>query len=104
MLVEAFLAAFTLRRVSLPHLSMMFSLKVAVAIAPFVRLAASQAAAPIANTTNPFGPLAFTAPGAFPTAIYKEYFHNPTATSAQVQPVITDPVLVSLLARICASA
>ncbi|THH31903.1 hypothetical protein EUX98_g2280 [Antrodiella citrinella] len=70
----------------------MFSLKVAV-IAPFVGLAASQAAAPIANTTNPFGPLAFTAPGAFPTSIYKEYFNDPTATSAQVQPVITDPVL-----------
>ncbi|THH33122.1 hypothetical protein EUX98_g1075 [Antrodiella citrinella] len=93
MLLEDF-ATLTLGSNSLRQLSMMFSLKVAAAIAPFLGLVASQAAAPIANTTNPFGPLAFTAPGAFPTSIYKEYYNNPTATSAQVQPVITDPVLL----------
>ncbi|THH11052.1 hypothetical protein EW145_g895 [Phellinidium pouzarii] len=34
----------------------------------------------------------FAAPGAFPTSLYSEYFNNPTQTSAQVQPVISDPV------------
>ncbi|PIL31549.1 hypothetical protein GSI_06251 [Ganoderma sinense ZZ0214-1] len=38
------------------------------------------------------GPSAFTAPGAFPTSLYKHYYNNPTATSAQPQPVISDPV------------
>jgi len=77
----------------LQQLSMMkLSFKALVAIAPFVGLAASQASAPIANATNPFGPTAFTVPGAFPTSFYRNYFNNPTATSAQVQPVITDPV------------
>jgi sphingomyelin phosphodiesterase len=41
-----------------------------------------------------FGPSAFTAPGTFPTSVYSKYFNSPTATSAQVQPVISDPVLV----------
>ncbi|KAI0308376.1 Metallo-dependent phosphatase-like protein [Multifurca ochricompacta] len=40
-----------------------------------------------------FGPSSFTAPGAFPTSLYKSYHNNPTATSAQPQPVISDPVL-----------
>ncbi|KAF5392498.1 hypothetical protein D9757_002323 [Collybiopsis confluens] len=34
----------------------------------------------------------FTVKGAFPTGIYSKYYNNPTATSAQVQPVISDPV------------
>ncbi|KAH9858229.1 sphingomyelin phosphodiesterase [Lenzites betulinus] len=38
------------------------------------------------------GPSAFTAPGAFPTSAYKHYYNSPTATSAQPQPVISDPV------------
>ncbi|TDL28043.1 Metallo-dependent phosphatase [Rickenella mellea] len=38
------------------------------------------------------GPSSFTAPGAFPTSVYKSYYNSPTQTSAQVQPVITDPV------------
>ena len=41
------------------------------------------------------GPSTFAAPGVFPTSLYKHYYNNPTATSAQPQPVITDPVLVS---------
>ena len=44
-----------------------------------------------------FGPSAFTAPGAFPTSLYKHYYNNPTATSAQPQPVISDLVTVSVL-------
>lgn len=34
----------------------------------------------------------YIAPGAFPTSLYGSYWNNPTATSAQPQPVITDPV------------
>ena len=40
-------------------------------------------------------PSTFTAPGAFPTSVYEKYFNSPTATSAQVQPVISDPVTVA---------
>ena len=40
------------------------------------------------------GPTVFTAPGVFPTSLYKHYYNNPTATSAQPQPIITDPVTV----------
>ena len=46
------------------------------------------------NTSLTFGPSAFTAPGVFPTSAYSKYYNSPTATSAQVQPVISDPVLV----------
>ncbi|KAL4241709.1 Sphingomyelin phosphodiesterase [Abortiporus biennis] len=55
---------------------------------PFVGLA-------VASTTGSvgaLGPSAFTAPGAFPTSVYQHYYNNPTATSAQVQPIISDPV------------
>ncbi|KAJ3489575.1 hypothetical protein NLI96_g2003 [Meripilus lineatus] len=38
------------------------------------------------------GPSAFTAPGSFPTSVYQHYYNSPTATSAQVQPVVSDPV------------
>ncbi|GJJ12646.1 hypothetical protein Clacol_006890 [Clathrus columnatus] len=41
----------------------------------------------------PLGPSAFTAPGTFPSSVFSHYFNNPTATSAQPQPVISDPVL-----------
>ncbi|TBU62077.1 Metallo-dependent phosphatase [Dichomitus squalens] len=41
------------------------------------------------------GPSAFAAPGLFPASLYKHYYNNPTATSAQPQPVISDPVLAS---------
>ncbi|KAL0580838.1 hypothetical protein V5O48_001214 [Marasmius crinis-equi] len=37
-------------------------------------------------------PSTFTVPGAFPTSVYTKYYHNPTATDVQVQPVISDPV------------
>ncbi|ESK92126.1 ser thr protein phosphatase family protein [Moniliophthora roreri MCA 2997] len=37
-------------------------------------------------------PSTFTVPGAFPTSVYASYYNDPTATSAQVQPVISDPV------------
>ena len=43
-----------------------------------------------------FGPSAVTAPGAFPTSLYKHYFNSPTATSAQPQPVISDPISASI--------
>ncbi|KNZ72246.1 Sphingomyelin phosphodiesterase [Termitomyces sp. J132] len=37
-------------------------------------------------------PQNFTVPGVFPTSVFSEYYNSPTATSAQVQPVISDPV------------
>ncbi|EIW79572.1 sphingomyelin phosphodiesterase [Coniophora puteana RWD-64-598 SS2] len=37
-------------------------------------------------------PSTYTAAGAFPTSAYASYYNSPTATSAQVQPVISDPV------------
>ncbi|RDX52009.1 sphingomyelin phosphodiesterase [Lentinus brumalis] len=43
-------------------------------------------------SADAFGPSAFTAPGAFPTSLYRHYYNSPTATSAQPQPVISDPV------------
>ena len=49
-------------------------------------------------TIDGLGPSAYTAPGVFPTSVYKHYYNSPTATSAQPQPVISDPVSVSTLA------
>lgn len=37
-------------------------------------------------------PSAYTVPGAFPTSLYSKYYNDPTATTAQPQPVISDPV------------
>ena len=41
------------------------------------------------------GPSSFAVSGVFPKSVYSAYYNNPTATSAQPQPVISDPVLVS---------
>ncbi|KAI5116890.1 hypothetical protein M0805_004635 [Coniferiporia weirii] len=35
----------------------------------------------------------YTAPGRFPTTLFSSYYNDPTQTSAQVQPVVSDPVL-----------
>ncbi|KAH9996082.1 Metallo-dependent phosphatase [Russula vinacea] len=40
-----------------------------------------------------YGPSSYAPPGAFPTSLYNSYYNNPTATSAQPQPVVSDPVL-----------
>ncbi|KAG6333055.1 hypothetical protein ID866_6032 [Astraeus odoratus] len=37
-------------------------------------------------------PSTYAAPGAFPTSLYSKYYNDPTATTAQPQPVISDPV------------
>ncbi|KZT07671.1 sphingomyelin phosphodiesterase [Laetiporus sulphureus 93-53] len=39
-----------------------------------------------------YGPSAYTVPGPFPTSLYQSYYNDPTATSAEPQPVISDPV------------
>lgn len=39
-------------------------------------------------------PSTFTVPGAFPTSAFTKYYNQPTATSAQPQPVVSDPVTV----------
>jgi hypothetical protein len=49
-----------------------------------------------ATSLDPLGPTAFTA-GPFPTSIYSSYYNNPTATTAEPQPVISDPVSVSVI-------
>ncbi|KAF8913262.1 Metallo-dependent phosphatase-like protein [Gymnopilus junonius] len=49
------------------------------------------AVAPVALAS--IQPSTFTAPGAFPTSAFSKYFNSPTATSAQPQPVISDPIL-----------
>ncbi|KAH7923902.1 Metallo-dependent phosphatase [Leucogyrophana mollusca] len=45
-----------------------------------------------AASSDVIHPANYTAPGAFPTSVYAQYYNSPTATSAQVQPVISDPV------------
>lgn len=51
-----------------------------------------------AGTSLTYGPSSFAPPGPFPTSLYKSYYNNPTATAAQPQPVISDPVLVRIYA------
>ncbi|KAF8274298.1 sphingomyelin phosphodiesterase [Lactarius quietus] len=46
-----------------------------------------------AATSLTYGPSSFAPPGPFPTSLYQSYYNNPTATAAQPQPVISDPVL-----------
>ncbi|GJE85857.1 sphingomyelin phosphodiesterase [Phanerochaete sordida] len=50
------------------------------------------AAAAAGNGPVSLGPSSFAVPGVFPTSVYKSFFNDPTATSAQPQPVITDPI------------
>lgn len=40
------------------------------------------------------GPSVVTAPRIFPTSLYQSYYNDPTATTAQPQPIITDLVSV----------
>ena len=49
----------------------------------------------LSSATAP-GPTAYTAPGAFPTSLYASYYNDPTATSVEPQPVVSDPVTVRL--------
>jgi sphingomyelin phosphodiesterase len=60
-------------------------------------------AAVLASTTALVSgqPSAYTVPGAFPTSLYSVYYNNPTATSEQPQPVISDPVAVSVICMSC---
>lgn len=48
------------------------------------------------SATTSTVPSSYAVPGAFPTSLYSHYYNNPTATSAQPQPVISDPVTVIL--------
>ncbi|THH03993.1 hypothetical protein EW145_g5843 [Phellinidium pouzarii] len=43
--------------------------------------------------TSGLGPSAYTVPGRFPTTLFSSYYNDPTQTSEQVQPLVTDPVL-----------
>lgn len=54
---------------------------------PFFTFFTSKALPAVAELTGDgIKPSTYTAPGAFPTSVYSEYYNNPTATSAQVQP------------------
>ncbi|KAI0778609.1 sphingomyelin phosphodiesterase [Trametes elegans] len=68
----------------------MLSRALSVFAASAVVFSVSALAEPV--TTDALGPSAFTAPGRFPTSVYKHYYNSPTATSAQPQPVISDPI------------
>jgi sphingomyelin phosphodiesterase len=58
---------------------------------------AVHAAAPPPNPTT-LGPSVFTAgPLSDFTTLFREWYNNPTATSAQPQPKVTDPVSVRLI-------
>ena len=54
-------------------------------------------AAATGEDTIQLGPSAYTAPGVFPKSVFKHYYNDPTATTAQPQPVVTDPILVRSL-------
>jgi sphingomyelin phosphodiesterase len=47
------------------------------------------------STSTSTLPSSYAVAGAFPTSLYSHYYNNPTATSAQPQPVISDPVTVN---------
>ncbi|KAI0727851.1 sphingomyelin phosphodiesterase [Fomitopsis betulina] len=55
-----------------------------VSVLPVLVAAQSTAASP--------PPLAYAVPGVFPTSVYGAYYNDPTATTAEPQPIITDPV------------
>ncbi|KIY73533.1 Metallo-dependent phosphatase [Cylindrobasidium torrendii FP15055 ss-10] len=55
------------------------------ALSLLVTVTALSASAAFQNTAP------FTAPGVFPTSLFAEYYNDPTATSAQVQPKVSDP-------------
>jgi sphingomyelin phosphodiesterase len=59
----------------------------------FRHLAFVAAATHAQAATLTYGPTSFAAPGSFPTSLYQSYYNNPTATAAQPQPIISDPVL-----------
>jgi len=57
-----------------------------------IKLAGVLQLAAIVVGQSSLGPSAYTVPKAFPTSVYASYYNDPTATSAEPQPVITDPV------------
>jgi len=64
-------------------------------MARFRRLMLCAAAALQAGAASlSYGPSSYAPSGAFPTQLYSSYYNDPTATTAQPQPVISDPVLV----------
>jgi sphingomyelin phosphodiesterase len=64
----------------------------------FIQLVAAVSAA-VAATSGGISPSTYTAPGAFPSSLYSSYYNSPTATSAQPQPVVSDPVIVSVFSK-----
>ncbi|KAG7099737.1 hypothetical protein E1B28_001552 [Marasmius oreades] len=81
-----------------PNVAMKFMKRLAVLAVVLAGLGATvvaQSTSASAVQDNPdvkIQPSTFTVPGAFPTSVYAKYYNNPTATDAQVQPVISDPI------------
>ncbi|EMD32798.1 hypothetical protein CERSUDRAFT_161311 [Gelatoporia subvermispora B] len=69
--------------------------QILASVGPFALVAGGLAGSTPTPSTG-LGPTSFAPPGVFPTSVYKSYFNDPTATSAQPQPVISDPVLHSV--------
>ncbi|KAI0347728.1 sphingomyelin phosphodiesterase [Trametopsis cervina] len=70
--------------------------RLALAIASLASSGISDVAAAVSSAAKgpaTLGPASHVAPGVFPTSLYRHYYNNPTATSAQPQPIITDAVL-----------
>ena len=65
-----------------------------LASATVVGVARGDATATATTTKLELGPSTFTVPGTFPTSLYNSYYNDPTQTTEQVQPVISDPVSV----------
>ncbi|EKM61347.1 uncharacterized protein PHACADRAFT_180479 [Phanerochaete carnosa HHB-10118-sp] len=71
------------------------SLAILVLYTGFAASAATSGSPVSANSSSGplvLGPSSFAVPGVFPTSVYSSYYNNPTAISAQPQPVISDPV------------
>lgn len=63
-----------------------------LASATVVGVARGDVTATATTTKLELGPSTFTVPGTFPTSLYNSYYNDPTQTTEQVQPVISDPV------------
>ncbi|KAH9964118.1 Metallo-dependent phosphatase [Russula dissimulans] len=64
-----------------------------LACAVLVTLRAARTSGLAASSSPLPPPSSYAPPGAFPTSLFESYYNDPTATTAQPQPVVSDPVL-----------
>jgi hypothetical protein len=72
-----------------------------LACAVLVTLRAARTSGLAASSSPLPPPSSYAPPGAFPTSLFESYYNDPTATTAQPQPVVSDPVLVRIHLTIC---